>query len=231
MKTTGLRRALAIIGFPLLIAAVIVPVFIWHKELWDLFSSRHELRAWIQGWGVWAPLVFIGIQALQVIVFIIPGEVAQILGGYLFGAWKGTLLSVLGILIGSAVDFGLARALGRPFVAALVPPERLESMEKLLSTRSARIIFFLLFLIPGIPKDILCYVAGLTPIGFLFFHCRLDPGQASRDCRELDDRERRRLRQVGAHGDHFRSRAAPLWSGIHPASEDPEVGGKDSVPL
>ena len=169
MKTTGLRRALAIIGFPLLIAAVIVPVFIWHKELWDLFSSRHELRAWIQGWGVWAPLVFIGIQALQVIVFIIPGEVAQILGGYLFGAWKGTLLSVLGILIGSAVDFGLARALGRPFVAALVPPERLESMEKLLSTRSARIIFFLLFLIPGIPKDILCYVAGLTPIGFLFF--------------------------------------------------------------
>lgn len=169
MKKTGARRALALIAFPLLIAAVIVPVFIWHRELWDLFSSRHELRAWIQGWGAWAPLVFIGIQALQVIVFVIPGEVAQILGGYLFGALKGSLLSIVGILIGSCVDFSLARALGRPFVAALFPAERLASMEKLLSSRSARIVFFLLFLIPGIPKDILCYVAGLTPIGFVFF--------------------------------------------------------------
>ncbi len=169
MMKPAARRALALIGFPLLIAALVVPVFIWRRELWDLFSSRHELRAWISGWGAWAPLVFVGVQALQVIVFVIPGEVAQIAGGYLFGVWKGTALSIVGILAGSSVAFALSRGLGRPFVAALFPRERLESMEKLLLTRSARIVFFLLFLIPGIPKDILCYVAGLTPIGYPFF--------------------------------------------------------------
>jgi uncharacterized membrane protein YdjX (TVP38/TMEM64 family) len=169
VKKLDIRRVLSLAAFPLLIAALIVPVFIWRHELWDLFSSRRELRAWIQGWGAWAPLVFIGLQTLQVVVFVIPGEVAQIAGGFLFGAVKGALLSVAGIIIGSTIAFALGRALGRSFVSALFPKERLESLEKLLLTSSARIIFFLLFLIPGIPKDILCYVAGLTPVGFPFF--------------------------------------------------------------
>ncbi|HVO39637.1 MAG TPA: TVP38/TMEM64 family protein [Spirochaetia bacterium] len=169
MKKLDFNKFLSLAAFPLLMAALIVPVFIWRHELWDLFSSRRELRTWIQGWGAWAPLVFIGLQTLQVVVFIIPGEVAQILGGFLFGAVKGTILSVAGIFIGSVIAFSLGRVLGRSFVAALFSKERLESVEKLLLTPSARIIFFLLFLIPGLPKDILCYVAGLTPIGFPFF--------------------------------------------------------------
>jgi uncharacterized membrane protein YdjX (TVP38/TMEM64 family) len=83
--------------------------------------------------------------------------------------WRGSLFSIVGILIGSAASFFLARALGRPFVAALFPAPQVEKIETLLTSRSARIVFFLLFLIPGIPKDVLCYVAGLTPMGFPFF--------------------------------------------------------------
>ena len=169
MRKLNAKKTLALVAFPLLIAAVVIPVIIWHDVLWRLFTSPQRLRDWVAGWGGWAPAIFIALQTLQVIVFAIPGEVAQIAGGYLFGAWQGTLLSITGILIGSAASFFLARALGRPFVAALAPAAQVEKMEKLLTSRSARIVFFLLFVIPGIPKDILCYVAGLTPMGFPFF--------------------------------------------------------------
>jgi len=155
--------------FPLLVAALVVPVIVWHAELWKIFGSVRRIRTWIEGWGAVAPLVFMGVQAIQVIVFAIPGEVVQIAGGYLFGGWVGILLSLSGILLGSTVALFLSRWLGRQFVAAVVPRAQLERMEKLLESRSSQIVFFLLFLIPGVPKDILCYLAGLTPMSLLFF--------------------------------------------------------------
>ncbi len=163
------KKVLALVAFPLVIAAIVAAVIIWRDSLWRLFTSPQQLREWVAAWGIWAPAIFIALQALQVIVFVIPGEVPQIAGGYLFGAWQGSLLSVVGILIGSAASFFLSRALGRPFVAALFPAAQIEKIERVLTSRSARIVFFLLFLIPGIPKDVLCYVAGLTPMGFPFF--------------------------------------------------------------
>jgi uncharacterized membrane protein YdjX (TVP38/TMEM64 family) len=169
MRKLDANRLLALAAFPLVIAAIIVPVIVWHGTLWRLFSSAERLREWVAGWGIGAPIVFIALQAVQVIVFVIPGEVPQIAGGYLFGVWQGSLLSVAGILIGSTASFFLARALGRPFVNALFPAQQVQRIEKLLASRSARAVFFLLFLIPGIPKDVLCYVAGLTPMGFPFF--------------------------------------------------------------
>lgn len=169
MRHAKTKRIAAFVAFPLLFAAILAPVIIWRQEIWRLFSSAQRLREWVWGWGVWAPLVFIAVQALQVIVFVIPGEVPQIAGGYLFGAWLGTLLSVTGILIGSAASFFLARTLGKPFVEALFARDQIERIEALLESQSARIVFFLLFLIPGIPKDILCYVAGVSPMRFPFF--------------------------------------------------------------
>jgi len=163
------RRIAALVVFPLLVAALIVPVIVWHAELWKLFGSVRRIRDWVEGWGAAAPLVFAGIQAIQVIVFAIPGEVVQIAGGYLFGGWLGSLLSLGGILVGSTAAFFISRSLGRPFVAAVVPPAQLERVEGLLQSRSSRVVFFLLFLIPGVPKDILCYIAGLTPMSFFFF--------------------------------------------------------------
>jgi uncharacterized membrane protein YdjX (TVP38/TMEM64 family) len=169
MERSSRGRTLALIGFPLLLVALAVPVVIWRRELWELFSSARRLRQWVSGWGAVAPLVFVAVQALQVVVFVIPGEVPQIAAGYLFGAPLGAALSVAGILMGSAASFFLARLLGRPFVSALFPGPQAERIEKLLASRGARIVFFLLFLIPGIPKDVLCYVAGITPMGFPFF--------------------------------------------------------------
>jgi uncharacterized membrane protein YdjX (TVP38/TMEM64 family) len=169
MARLDARRVLALAGFPLLIAAIPVPVVIWRRELWQMFSSTAGLREWVASTGALAPLVFIAVQTLQVVVFVIPGEVPLIAGGYLFGPWLGALLSVGGILVGSAIDFFLARLAGMPFVRALFPGDQVDRIGRMLGSRGARIAFFLLFLIPGIPKDVLCYLAGLSPLRFPFF--------------------------------------------------------------
>jgi uncharacterized membrane protein YdjX (TVP38/TMEM64 family) len=163
------KRILAFAGFPLLVVAVVVPAVIFRAEIWSLFTSVQKLTEWVRASGPVAPLVFIAIQVFQIIVFIVPGEVVQITGGYLFGIWPATLYSVTGIAIGSAAAFFLARALGIPFVNALFSAQKVEGARKLLSTRGSKLVFFLLFVIPGIPKDVLCYVAGLSPLRFPFF--------------------------------------------------------------
>jgi len=165
----GSRRLFAIIGLPLFVAVLLVLVLVFRHEIWSLFTSVKRLEEWVKASGPVAPLVFIAIQVFHVIVFVIPGEVVQIAGGYLFGIWPGTLYSVAGILIGSPIDFYLARLLGVPFVNALFSPEKVEKTRTLLGSRGSKAIFFFLFLIPGIPKDLLCYIAGLTPLRFRFF--------------------------------------------------------------
>lgn len=166
---TSRKRLLAFVGFPLLVAALLVPVIIFRADIWRLFTSVPRLVAWVRASGPVAPLLYMAIQIFQIVVFVVPGEVVQIAGGYLFGIWPNTLYSVVGIAIGSAIDFFLARLLGVPFVNAIVAPEKVEGVRKLLVTRSSKLVFFLLFVIPGVPKDVLCYVAGLTPLRFRFF--------------------------------------------------------------
>jgi uncharacterized membrane protein YdjX (TVP38/TMEM64 family) len=163
------RKVLALIGFPVLLAAVIVPVIVFRNELWVLFTSIKRLEEWVRASGPVAPLVFVAIQVFQVVIFVVPGEVAQVAGGYLFGTWLGTLYSVVGLAIGSAVDFYLARYLGVPFVNALFSREKVEKLRAPLGSPGAKVVLFLLFLIPGVPKDALCYVSGLSPLRFRFF--------------------------------------------------------------
>jgi uncharacterized membrane protein YdjX (TVP38/TMEM64 family) len=163
------RGVLPLVAFPLLFVAIFGLIILYRGPVWSVFSSPEKLKNWVASWGLMAPLVFIGIQIVQVVIFIIPGEVPQIAGGYLFGFWLGTLYSSLGIAIGSAVNFYLARLLGVPFVERLFTKDQLARAGRIAESSHARIGFFLLFLIPGIPKDILCYVAGLSPMGFLFF--------------------------------------------------------------
>lgn len=163
------RRVLSIVLLVVLAAALSLPFVIWHRELWQLFASREGLRDWIRGFGPRGPLVYIAAQAFQVVIFAIPGEPIQIAGGVLFGGLLGTVLAVAGTLLGSTVGFTLARLLGKPFVASFVSPERMAAIEKLLASPRALSVLFFLFLIPGIPKDVLIYVAGISPIRFPLF--------------------------------------------------------------
>jgi uncharacterized membrane protein YdjX (TVP38/TMEM64 family) len=165
----GLKRFAALAAFPLFIAFVSALAFIYREPLIDLFRSPETVRLWVQARGPWAPLAFMAMQVAQVVIFVIPGEIVQIAGGFAFGLWMGSLWSSLGILAGSLINFTLGRLLGRPFVAALFGEIKLAAIDKATASGKAAAGFFLLFAIPGIPKDALTYVAGASSLGFWSF--------------------------------------------------------------
>ncbi len=164
-KKTRFRYGFA--GLVLILSIVLVLVY--RRELYLLYHSSKALRAYIKGLGLYGALFFIGLQILQVIVFLIPGEVTQVTGGYIFGFWYGLLYSLIGITIGSIFNFFASRTLGKPFILRLFGSERVNSFLQVMDSPRAKRILFLLFLIPGLPKDSLCYVSGLCRYRFPFF--------------------------------------------------------------
>jgi uncharacterized membrane protein YdjX (TVP38/TMEM64 family) len=156
-------------AFPIFIAVVVLAGIVYWAEIANIYRNREAVKGWIQSLGFWGPLVFIGLQTLQVVIFVIPGELTQASGGFIFGFWGGTVLSLIGIAIGSLVNYGIGRFSGRPFIRGIVGEERLLRAEKALRDRKAETSYFLLFLVPGIPKDILCYAAGMVRSPFVIF--------------------------------------------------------------
>lgn len=118
------------------------------------------MTAFMDSLGTWSFAGFIVLQALQVVISPIPGEATGILGGLLYGKALGILLSTIGLTLGSYVAFALSRSLGRPFVDKFVNPRTMSRFDYLLHHKGAFLVF-LLYLIPGFPKDLLCYIIGL----------------------------------------------------------------------
>lgn len=128
--------------------------------LWDFFMSRERLIAFLDSFGPFAFVGFILLQAAQVVFAPVPGEVTGLIGGYLYGPVVGTVMSTIGLTLGSWGAFALSRRFGQPFVDRFVPKAAMKQFDYLLHHKGAFLVF-LLFLIPGIPKDYLCYILGL----------------------------------------------------------------------
>jgi uncharacterized membrane protein YdjX (TVP38/TMEM64 family) len=135
----------------------------FHFNLHTFFLDRKKAVAFIEsfGSGPLSTLIFIVLQIAQVLVAPLPGEVTGIIGGYLYGPVMGTLYSTIGLTIGSWVAFLLARVLGLPFVEKVVSRNILQKYDYFMEHRGA-LVTFVMFLIPGFPKDALCYVMGLS---------------------------------------------------------------------
>ncbi len=126
-------------------------------------TDRDWVRAQVESAGWAAPLVFIAIQTAQVIAAPIPGEATGFIGGYVFGAARGFLLSSVGLTLGSVINFGIGRGLGRRYVRKLIPENAFQRLDRLLQ-RQGVLVVFLMFLIPGFPKDYLCLLLGLSTL-------------------------------------------------------------------
>lgn len=135
-------------------------IVFYETGLIQFFLNREKLVSFLDSLGPLAFLGFILLQAAQVVFAPIPGEVTGILGGYLYGPLLGVILSTIGLTMGSFVAFTLARALGRPFVEKFVDKATMSRFDYLLHHKGVFLIF-LLFLIPGFPKDVFCYILGL----------------------------------------------------------------------
>ena len=129
------------------------------------FMNQPELfRQWVDQQGFWAPVAFVGMVVLQVVVAVIPGEPLEIAAGYAFGALEGTLLCILGTWIGGLTVFLLVRRFGTRAVEVFFPLEKLNELKFLKNERRLTFWVFLVFFLPGTPKDVLCYFVGLTKL-------------------------------------------------------------------
>jgi uncharacterized membrane protein YdjX (TVP38/TMEM64 family) len=134
-------------------------------KLWDILLDHYRLKEFIFSFGAYSPLAFILLQIIQVVVAPIPGGAIEFSGGYLFGVWAGMVYSMIGLILGSWIAFSLARIFEKWEFEKFILPKMMKKFDYLIGHEGC-ILSFLLFLIPGFPKDTLCYILGLAPMHF-----------------------------------------------------------------
>jgi len=159
----------------LLTGLIILLIYLYNSQLWiqavklwDLFQDRRQLKRVIKSFGPYSPLMFILLQIIQVVAAPIPGEAIEFLGGYVFGVRAGMVYSLIGLILGSGLAFGIAKIFEKQAIERFVSPELRKKFDYLIGHQGVILSFFL-FLIPGFPKDTLCYILGLTPMHWGIF--------------------------------------------------------------
>lgn len=151
------------------IVAVLVLILLGYF-LWDivfngpvtsLLTNRDRLVELVERSGPLGPILYILLQILQTVIAPIPGQVVGSIGGFIFGPW-GILWTTIGSLIGFWLVFLIARRLGRPFLEKIFKKSAIDKFDFIINAKSAPLIIFVIFLLPGFPDDIICYIAGLT---------------------------------------------------------------------
>lgn len=158
------KRIIGIASVAAVLIVLIVLTIILGKPIANAIRDKAGFRQWMQGTGFWKYPLMIGIMALQVVIAFIPGEPIEIIAGYVFGSWMGLLLCLLGTALGSVIIILAVRRFGMKLVTLFIQKEHLENLRFFKDTKKRDATIFLLFLIPGTPKDILTYLAGLVPI-------------------------------------------------------------------
>lgn len=152
----------------LLLALIGLCAFLFiHFDLYLFLTDRRKVIDFIKS-SQYDVLVFIAIQVIQVVIAVIPGEISGFIGGYLYGPVWGTLYSTIGLTLGSWLAFMLARFFGEPLLEKVVKKEVFEKFDHFMEHKGL-LVSFLLFLIPGFPKDYLCYIMGVSRIPVLTF--------------------------------------------------------------
>lgn len=152
------------IGIAIIILLLVISGYMYYSKYFHILKSPQKVKEYIVSYGKFSFLAFFVMQVLQVVAFFIPGEIIQIAGGYIFGTAVGTLISVLGITVGSAVAFYISNKLGRPFVKKITSKKNINFFEKMIKNGEIKYVITLIYLIPGLPKDILAYVCGITDV-------------------------------------------------------------------
>lgn len=149
---------------PLLVLLLVIApcsYLFYHYNLSLYLTDEERAIRFLQSFGPWSVLVFISLQAVQVVIAPIPGDVTGFIGGYLYGSALGTAYSTVGLTLGSWLAFYFARAYGLPLVEKITRPEVIQKYDYFMEHKG-RAVSFAFFLIPGFPKDALCYIIGLS---------------------------------------------------------------------
>ena len=130
-------------------------------------EGQMEFKNKVNESGFLGMLTLFGLQVAQIFLFILPGEPLEILAGMCYGGIGGTIFITVSVFIISTVIFFIVRKLGRKFVYDFCSEEKVKKIENSKLFKNAKkieSIMLILFIIPGTPKDLLVYIAGLLPI-------------------------------------------------------------------
>lgn len=161
LTKTNIIRLVAVIVFLAVAATATVALIPLVKSL-TTEQGRIDIALQVDAAGPWGWLIFLVLQVLQVIIALIPGEPVEIIGGVLFGTFGGFALCMLGLIIGTVIVYYLVKLIGMPLVFAFVDEKKFREMKFLHNEKRLSAVVFLLFLIPGTPKDTLTYLVPLT---------------------------------------------------------------------
>ncbi len=158
-----LKRAAAIVSVTIFLAVTAAATY-FCIDFFKKFSDPAEFKSYINSFGVYGRAAFLSLQIIQIVIAFIPGEVVQVGAGYAYGAFEGTVLCLVGAAAASAIVFLLVKKVGTKIVYLFVSREKMDSLKFLNDEQRLGRLIFILFLIPGAPKDVLTYLAGLTRI-------------------------------------------------------------------
>ena len=158
------KQAVALVCLGLAVVVMVAIFWFVGRPMLQFVSQPDQFREWVDSHGLWGRVAFVGMMMFQVFVAIIPGEPLEIGAGYAFGVLEGTLLCVLATSLSGTLIFLIVKKFGMKFVTLFVSEEKIHSLKFLKNTRRLDLIAFLLFFIPGTPKDVLTYIVGLTPM-------------------------------------------------------------------
>ena len=158
------KQAVALVCLGLAVVVMVAIFWFVGRPMLQFVSQPDQFREWVDSHGLWGRVAFVGMMMFQVFVAIIPGEPLEIGAGYAFGVLEGTLLCVLATSLSGTLIFLIVKKFGMKFVTLFVSEEKIHSLKFLQNTRRLDLVAFLLFFIPGTPKDVLTYIAGLTPM-------------------------------------------------------------------
>ena len=156
------KKIIVVLAGVLFLLLFFASAWLLGRPMLQFVSEPDRFRAWVNENALLGKLSFVGMMAMQVFVAIIPGEPLEIVAGYAFGALEGTLLCLAGATIGSILVFLFVRKCGIRAVEIFFPREKIEKLKFLQDNRRLNLLVFVIFFIPGTPKDILCYCIGLT---------------------------------------------------------------------
>lgn len=160
------QRVIAGLVLAAIAAAIAIAGLLVGRPILELVSDPAAFRIWVADKGIWGKAAYASMVIVQIMIAFIPGEPLEIAGGYAFGALAGSLLCLAAGAAGSCIVIFLVRRFGQRLVNFFFSRERVRSLKFLQSSKKRTILFMLIFMIPGTPKDLLCYFAGLTDISF-----------------------------------------------------------------
>lgn len=166
-KPTGKLIIVIAVFFSLMIALNLIALP--YIDLLSEPETQQKLKAWVTSFGAGGWLLVLCIQIIQIVIAFIPGEPVEILAGVLYGGLGGLFLCLFGCVIASSAIFMLSKRFGVPLAAKLFKKSKLEEFAFLKDAKKLETIVFILFLIPGTPKDMLTYVVGTSPMKSLQF--------------------------------------------------------------